>query len=159
MATTTYSARFYTSSGAVIVANAMSQSTAGGLLGAAFSETIATTVIDGVGDEHVMMPAPATGTRRLLGFWLSSGDMDTGGPTFDGDIVFRTLLNGVTTDTVVYDSSVSGLFSAVIAYKWVDGATLLLPNSDNGFGHFVFKTNVAATTPAAVNLTFVPLIA
>lgn len=154
---TTYSSRFYTSTGAVISNRAMSSSNAGGALNAAFSETIPTTVTDGL-DEHYMMPAPTTGERELQGFLLQSGDMDTGGPTLDADIVFRTTLNGVVTDTMVYDSSVSGLFSAAIALKWVDGAQLKLPQSDNGFGHFVFKVGVAATAPAAVNLTFVPLV-
>lgn len=154
---TTYSTRFYTSSGAVKEDRAMSGSNAGGLLGASFSETIATTVTDGL-DEHFMMPAAATGLRRLQGFFISGGDMDTGGPTLDADIVFRTVLNGVTTDTMVYDSSAAGLFSAALAFKYVDGGALLLPNSDSGLGHFVFKVGTAATTPAAANLTFVPLV-
>jgi hypothetical protein len=154
---TTYSSRFYRSSGAVIVGRGMSHSNTGGALTAALSETIATTVTDGL-DEHFLMPAPAGGNRILQGFWLSAGDMDTGGPTLDADIVFRTVLNGVTTDTIVYDSSVAGLFSAAIAMKWVDGAQLLLANSDTGIGHFVFKVGVAATTPAAANLTFIPVV-
>lgn len=154
---TTYSSRFYTSSGAVIAGRAMGASLAGGILNAAFSETIATTVIDAA-DEHYLMPAPTSGERELQGFLLQAGDMDTGGPTLDADIVFRTTLNGVVTDTMVYDSSASGLFSAALALKWVDGAQLKLPQSDNGIGHFVFKVNVAATTPAAVNLTFVPWV-
>lgn len=154
---TTFSSRFYTTSGAVKESRAMGSSNTGGVLSAAFSETIATTVIDGV-DEHYLMPAPVNGERELQGFLLQAGDMDTGGPTLDADIVFRTVLNGVTTDTMVYDSSVSGLFSAALALKWVDGAQLKLPQSDTGIGHFVFKVGVAATTPAAVNLTFVPYI-
>jgi hypothetical protein len=153
---TTYSTSFYTSGGAVKEDRAMSGSNAGGLLGASFSETIATTVTDGL-DEHYMQPAPANGNRRLQGFFISGGDMDTGGPTLDADIVFRTVLDGVVTDTLIYDSSVSGLFSAALAFKYVHSG-VLLPGSDSGTGHFVFKVGVAATTPAAANLTFVPLV-
>ncbi len=153
---TTYSSRFYTSSGAVKSDKAMSNSNAGFSSLASFSETIATTVTDGL-DEHYLMPAPTSGARRLQGFWLQAGDMDTGGPTLDADIVFRTVLNGVTTDTIVYDSSVAGLFSAALALKYVDSFTTLL-QSDNGWGDFVFKVGTAATTPAAANLTFVPIV-
>lgn len=153
---TTYSSRFYTSSGAVKVDKAMSNSNAGAALAGMFSETIATTVTDGL-DEHYLQPAPTSGARRLQAFFLQAGDMDTGGPTLDADIVFRTTLNGVVTDTIVYDSSVSGLFSAAIALKLVDSFTTLA-QSDDGWGHFVFKVNVAATTPAAVNLTFLPIV-
>jgi hypothetical protein len=153
---TTYSSTFYTSTGAVKDDRAMSSGNAGGLHGASFSETIATTVTDGL-DEHYMQPAPANGNRRLQGFLLQGGDMDAGGPTLDADIVFRTVLDGVVTDTMIYDSSVSGLFSAALALKYVHSG-VLLPQSDSGTGHFVFKVNTAATTPAAANLTFVPLV-
>lgn len=108
---TTYSSTFYTSSGAVKEDRAMSSSNAGGLLGASFSETIATTVIDGL-DEHYLMPVPAGGNHRLQGMLLSTGGkMDTNEtPLLDADIVLRTVLNGSTTNTVIYDASALGPF-------------------------------------------------
>lgn len=108
---TTYSSTFYTSSGSVKVDRAMSSSNAGGLLGASFSETIATTVLDGL-DEHYLMPVPAGGNHRLQGFLMSTGGlMDTNAtPLLDADIVLRTTLNGVITNTVIYDGSASGPF-------------------------------------------------
>lgn len=155
---TSYSSRFYTSAGAVLPNKQMSGSNTGGLFGTSLSETIPTTDTDGVGDEHFLMPAPTSGARRLQGFWIAAGDMDTGAAALDADVVFRTVLNSVVTNTMVYDSSVSGLFSAVLAYKWVDGGDLLLPQADAGFGNFILLVNVAAATPAAANLTFFPLI-
>jgi hypothetical protein len=106
---TTYSTSFYQSSGAIKVDRAMSISNAGGLLGTPFSETIGTDVIDAA-DEHYMFPVPAG--RRFQGFLLAHGDGDTNTtPALDADLVVRTVLNGVTTDTVIYDASVSGPFS------------------------------------------------
>ena len=40
---------------------------------------------------------------------------------------------------------------------WVN-SNLLIPGSDSGTGHIVFKVGAAAATPAAANLTFIPLI-
>ena len=158
MATTAYSTRFYKSTGAVVVQNSMSASNAGGVLSAEFNETVPTTQLDTIGDELWMMPAPTAGERRLLGFFLTAADMDSGTAALDADIIFRTVLNGVTTDTVVYDSSVQGLFSAALALKWVTGANLKLPQSDSGVGHFIFKVNVVAAAAVAGNLTFIPFI-
>lgn len=109
---TTYSSRFYTSSGAVLPNAGMSNSNAGGLLGAIFSETIPTTVLDGL-DEHYLMPVPANGVRRLQTLLMSTGgDMDTNAtPLLDADLVVRTTLNGVATDTIVYNASSQGPFS------------------------------------------------
>lgn len=108
---TTYSSRFYTSSGAVLPNAGMSNSNAGGLLGAIFSETIPTTVTDGL-DEHYLMPVPANGVRRLQTLLMFNGDLDTNDtPLLDADLVIRTTLNGVVTDTIVYDASARGPFS------------------------------------------------
>lgn len=109
---TTYSTSFYSSSGAVKSERAMSSSNAGGVLSAAFSESIPTTVTDGL-DEHYIMPVPATGNRRLQGMLLAlSASLDTNTtPLLDADIVVRTTLNGVITDTIVYNASSDGPFS------------------------------------------------
>jgi len=150
---TTYSSRFYRSNGDVIPGFPFGAK--GYQSGIEFNETIATTVTDGL-DEHYLFPLPALGTRRLHGFWLSAGDMDTGGPTLDADIVWRYTIGGVQqTDVVLYDSSASGLFSAALANKWV-GLWRLMEASDTGVGHVIFKVGVAATTPAAANLTVLP---
>lgn len=150
---TTYSTRFYTSAGVVLPGFPYGQK--GLLSGIEFNETIATTVTDGL-DEHFLFPLPALGTRRLQGFWLTAGDMDTGGPTLDADLVWRYTIGGVAqTDVVLYDSSASGLFSAAIALKWV-GLWRLMEAADNGSGNVIFKVGTAATTPAAANLTVLP---
>jgi hypothetical protein len=112
-------------------------------------------VTDGT-DEHYLFPVPAVGTRRFHGMFLTGGDMDTdAAPALNADIVIRTTLNGVVTDTIIYDSSAAELFSAAIALKWVD-VWALIANSDNGVGHVIFKVGTAAATPAAANLTVIP---
>lgn len=152
---TSYSTRFYTSSGVPLPGfPAVGQM---GVNTLPFSETIATTDTDTVGDRHYCFPLPGDGTRTLQGFWISAGDMDTGGPTLDADLVLIYTLNNVEVidATPIYDSSVAGLFSAAIAMKWVD-VWRVLPASDDGRVHVVFRVVAAATTPAAANLTLIP---
>jgi hypothetical protein len=151
---TTYSTRFYNSDG-TIKPGIVPFGATGHPSFEEFNETIATTVTDGL-DEHYLMPLPFTGNRRLLGLWITAGDMDTGTPALDADIVYRYTLNAVVqTDVVVYDSSVAGLFSAAIAMKW-HPKRLTLPAADDARGHLIFKVGVAAATPAAANLTVIP---
>ena len=107
---TSYSSRFYTSAGVVLPGFPFG--TKGFPSTEEFNETIATTVTDAA-DEHYMMPLPGIGNRFLVGMWLGAGQMDTNVvPLLDADIVIRAVLDGATTDTIVYNSSTSGLFSA-----------------------------------------------
>lgn len=155
---TTYSTRYYNSDGSV-KQPPPSASTLG-LQSTPINETIATTVIDGVGDRHFLFPLPVQGVRKLL-YWLrKSGDMDTGGPTLDADIVLIWTLLGVEqTAVVVYDSSANLPFSAAVtALELFEPNLDLTPYkaADGGYVHIAFLTNTAATTPAAVNLTLIP---
>lgn len=110
---TTSSTAFYTSASSLVarVDRAMPSSNSGALNGAGFSETIATTVTDGL-NEHYLMPTPCDRQHILRGLLLAYGQMDTNTtPLLDADIVLRTVIGSTTTNTVVYDSSASGLFS------------------------------------------------
>jgi hypothetical protein len=153
---TSYSPRFYTSAGVPLPG--FPQAAQSGICGLSFSETIATTDLETIGDRHYCFPLPGDGTRTLHGFRISAGDMDSGTAALDADLVFIYVLNGVEVidATPIYDSSVAGLFSAALAEKYVD-AWRLIPVSDNGRVDVVFRVNVAAATPAAANLTLVPV--
>lgn len=136
-----------------------------GLMGCAFSETIATTSLDANTDRFFCFPMPGIGTTigqpgtyRLLGFWLKSDDLDAGGgAALDLDLVMVYTANGVEVvdATPLYDASALGAFSAAIAMKWVD-INRLIPVADNGLVHAVLRCNTAASTAAAGNVTILP---
>jgi hypothetical protein len=143
---TTYTSPFYTSSGVVLIPPASTM--IGGLKGDSCVSTIATTVTNGL-NERYLMPLPATGLAKLLGFHLKSDDLDAGTPALDADIVWRYTVGTTITDVVLYDSSVLGLFSAALADTWIDLARRPLEIADSGVGHLIFKVNVAAATPVS----------
>lgn len=125
--------------------------------GLSFSSTIAVAQFNVTTNRYFCFPLPGVGTRRLHGFWISAADFDSGGPTLDMDLVLIYAVNGVevVNATPLYQGSTAGQFSAVIAMKWVD-KWLLLPQADNGIVHVALRTNTAATTAAAGNLTLLP---
>jgi hypothetical protein len=75
----------------------------------------------------------------------------------DADIVLVYSLAGVEqTAVVLYDASANSPFSAAVTaleYFELNHSLTTYQASDGGFVHIVFKTNTAATTPAAANLT------
>lgn len=110
---TTSSTAFYTSASSLVarVDRAMPASNSGALNGAGFSETIPTTVTDGL-DEHYLMPIPCDRAHILRGLFLANGKMDTNTtPLLDADIVLRSVIGATTTNTVVYDASALTPFS------------------------------------------------
>jgi hypothetical protein len=152
---TTYASQFYTSAGVVITPPCSA------MIGACKKDscttTIATTVTNGTNTKY-LMPLPATGLSRLLGFWLNCGDLDSNGtPLLDADIVWIYTVGTTTTTVVLYDSSVSGLFSAALTDKWVDVSRRLLEVADSGVGHLACLVNVAAATPASGTLNIRPI--
>jgi hypothetical protein len=152
---TTYASPFYDTAGKVLITP--SSPMVGGIKGDSVTTTIATTVTNGVGNLHFLMPLPATGLSRLLGFWLKCADLDSNGtPLLDADIIWRYIVGTTTTDVVVYDSSVLGLFSAALADTWIDLSRRLLEVADTGVGHLIFKVGVAAATPASGSLILRP---
>lgn len=152
---TTYASQFYTSGGVIIVPPSWAM--IGALKGDSVVTTIATTVTNGTNTKY-LIPLPATGLAKLLGFWLNCGDLDSNGsPLLDADIVWLYTIGGVLqTPVVLYDSSVSGLFSAAITDKWVDCARRKLEIGDDGVGHLAFLVNVAGATPASGSLNVRP---
>lgn len=157
-ASISYSTRFYRSNGAILTEKAIGGSNAGGILSACHSESVPTTDIDFAADLHFMIPAAtADGTRVLSHFWLASATaMDTGTPTLVAKIVFRTVLGTTTTDTNIYTAT---NFQAAITGTMFDGAGIVLPKSDNGFGHFIFTATTAASAGKAASvITFIPYI-
>lgn len=151
---TTYASQHYTSAGVILAPPAAGN--LGGLKGDSCTSTIATTVTNGTNTKY-LMPLPATGTFKLLGFWLNCGDLDSSGsPALDADIVWIYTVGTTTTTVVLYDSSVSGLFSAALTDKWVDLSRRTLEYGDGGVGHLAFLVNVAAATPASGSLNIRP---
>ena len=146
---TTYASQFYTSAGVILPEGRPSSAMVGAAKKDSCTTTIATTVTNGTNTKY-LMPLPAVGIGRLLGFWLNCGDLDSSGsPALDADIVWIYTVGGVQqTPVVLYDSSVSGLFSAAITDKWVDLARRKFEVADDGVGHLTFLVNVAAATPA-----------
>lgn len=164
----TYSTRFYNTSAASPAKSPKSPyplTGKGGILGCRFSETIATTSLDANTDRHFCFPMPGVGSKvgglgayLLLGYWLKSDELDTGGGNaLDLDLVWIYTANGVETvdATPLYDASVAGAFSAAIAMKWVD-VNRIIPVSDDGLTHAVLRCNTAASTAAAGNVTILP---
>lgn len=137
----------------------------GHLNGDALVATIPTTSLDANTDRHFICPMPTAGkiggpsAWRLLGFWLKSDDLDSGGgAALDLDIVWQYYAAGVLTEdaTPLYDASVLGAFSAAIATKWVN-VNREIPPSDDGLCHAVLKTVTAASTAAQGDVTFIPV--
>lgn len=151
----TYSSRYYNSNGTIKLPPPSASNL--GEQAIHINETIATAVTDADGDRHFLAPIPVAGARELLRMLRKSGDMDTGGPTLDADLVLVWYLSGVEqTPVVIYDSSAQLPFSAAVtALEYFELKRSLTPylTADGGFVHLVFKTNTAATTPAAANLT------
>jgi hypothetical protein len=151
----TYSTRYYNSNGTVKLPPPSASNL--GQQAILINETIATAVTDANGDRHFLAPIPVAGVRELRRMLRKSGDMDTGGPTLDADIVLVWYLSGVEqTPVVLYDSSANSPFSAAVtALEYFEMMVSLTPYlaADGQFVHLVFKTNTAATTPAAANLT------
>lgn len=127
------------------------------LQGISFSSTIPVGQLNVTTNRYFAWAMPGVGTRRLQGFWITSADLDSGGTGLDLDLVLVYAVNGVeVVDPVpLYDASVAGVFTSAIALKWVD-SWRLLPQADNGIVHAVFRTNTAATTAAAGNVTILP---
>jgi len=151
----TYSSRYYNSNGTVKMPPP--GISALGRQAININETIATAVTDPAGGRHFLAPIPLAGVTELVRMLRKSGDMDSGGPTLDADLVLVWYLNGVEqTVVVIYDSSANNPFSAAVTaleYFEFKHALATYATADGNFVHLVFKTNTAATTPAAANLT------
>ncbi len=107
-----------------------------------YSQTIATTSLDDTADRVRIIPLPDK--VKLIGFFITSADLDTGGTSGDADIV----LNDDDNDVILYNAG-TAFTAAVTVPLWVDCAEVQVNAQGDTKASLDFYVNTAMTTPQA----------
>lgn len=109
------------------------------------SQTVATTSLDDTGDRVRLIPLPDK--VKLIGFFLTHGDLDSGGGALDMDIV----LNDDDTDAILLNAG-TGFASARTTPLWVDCARVQVNAQGDTKASIDLYVNTAASTPASTTV-------
>ncbi len=143
MAATIYSS-LYTSAG-VPISGRPRRANTGGCIVDSVTITLPTTNLDTLADTGYIIPVPSFARLQWIAF--DSSDMDTGSVALDLDLVLRTTLGGVNTDTVLFNAGTA--FGTAIVGRFIGLTTQpQVPNATDSYGSIIAYCNVAATTPA-----------
>ena len=110
------------------------------------TQTVATTSLDDTNDRVRMIPLPDK--VKLIGFFITHGDLDTGGTSGDADIV----LNDDDSDVILFNAG-TGFTAARTTPLWVDCQDVQVNAQGDTKASIDFLVNTAMTTPQAENLT------
>ena len=106
------------------------------------TQTVATTSLDDTNDRIRLIPLPDK--VKLIGFFITHGDLDTGGTSGDADIV----LNDDDSDVILFNAG-TGFTAARTTPLWVDCLDTQVNAQGDTKASLDFLVNTAAGTPAA----------
>ena len=109
------------------------------------TQTVATTSLDDAGDRVRMIPLPDK--VKLIGFFLTHGDLDSGGGNLDMDVV----LNDDDSDVILLNAG-TAFNAARTTPLWVDCLDTQVNAQGDTKASLDLYVNVAASTPASVDV-------
>ena len=109
------------------------------------TQTVATTSLDDTNDRIRLIPLPDK--VKLIGFFITHGDLDTGGTSGDADIV----LNDDDSDVILFNAG-TGFTAARTTPLWVDCLDTQVNAQGDTKASLDFLVNTAMTTPASADI-------
>lgn len=119
-----------------------------GITSVRISETIATTSLNESSGADRVRLCPLPDKVKLIGFFITHGDLDTGGTSGDADIV----LNDDDSDVILFNAG-TGFTAARTTPLWVDCQDVQVNAQGDTKASIDFLVNTAMTTPQAENIT------